>query len=139
MENWIFISSPREYRMKDMLTQNGFVEYLQKNKVCVNDIVYIYSSYPIKRIEFKLIVERTDIPFDEMFDDLQYHLEKNPRRFIKGELFFRLRLLDISDSKDLSLSCLKQHGLNPKASMQSPFRISGELLDYIEAQFNDYQ
>lgn len=48
--------------MSDWLAENDFVEFKQTNKLNVNDIVYLYTTAPIQRIEFKMVVERIDIP-----------------------------------------------------------------------------
>ena len=39
MRHWIFISSTKRFRMHDWLSCNEYVEYIQRNKVEVNDIV----------------------------------------------------------------------------------------------------
>ena len=119
--------------MAECLSECGFVEYLQRNKVCVNDIVYLYSTAPIKRIEYKMIVERTDIPFKEMYDDSRFNLDANPRTPADGDLYFRLRFLKAANTPKLSLDELRKHGLN--SSMQGPLKVNGELLEYIESQF----
>lgn len=36
------------------------------------DIIYIYSTRPLSRIEFKCIVERTDIEFQDITDDKEF-------------------------------------------------------------------
>ena len=55
--------------MHDWLNDNDFVEYEQRNKVEANDIVYLYSTAPIQCIEYKMIVEKINIPIDEIIDD----------------------------------------------------------------------
>ena len=37
MRHWIFISSPKQFRMDDWLSCNEYVEFVQRNKVQVND------------------------------------------------------------------------------------------------------
>ncbi len=133
MANWIFIANPNHFRMDKCLLECGFVEYIQRNKVCVNDIVYLYSTSPIKRVEYKMIVERTDIPLKEAYDDWRFSLKANPRRHGDSALFFRLRLIKSVTTPKLGLDELRKHGLI--SSMQGPFKIEGELLDYIESQF----
>lgn len=134
MTHWVFISSTKRFRMNDWLENNDCVEYLQRNRLQVNDIVYLYTTAPVKRIEYKMIVERIDVPFQEIIDDSEYSLHSvSSRQFSKNDLFVRLRLLKKTDSLNLHLDCLRNHGLN--ASMQSAFKVSGELVDYIEEQF----
>ena len=69
MKHWIFISSPKQFRMDDWLSCNDYVEFVQRNKVEVNDIVYLYTTAPVQRIEYKMIVDRINVPYSEMIDD----------------------------------------------------------------------
>ena len=133
MANWIFISNPKHFDMARCLSECGFVEYNQRNKVCVNDIVFLYSTAPIKRIEYKMIVERTDIPREEFYDDRRFSLSANPRSFCESKSCFRLRLLKAISTPTLALNKLREHGLT--SSMQGPMKVDGQLLDYIESQF----
>ena len=93
MKHWIFISSTKRFKMHDWLDDNDFVEYVQRNKVEVNDIVYLYSAAPIQCIEYKMIVEKINIPIDEIVDDSAYSLESNPRILNKETLHVRLKLI----------------------------------------------
>ena len=63
MTNWIFISNPNRFRMDDWLRVNQFIEFVQNNNVQVNDIVYLYTTSPVQRIEYKLIVDKINIPY----------------------------------------------------------------------------
>ncbi len=134
MQHWIFISSTKCFRMNDWLDANDFVEYVQHNKVNVNDIVYLYTTAPICRIEYKMIVERINIPLNKIVDDSAYNIrtkEQNAKR-IMNDRFIRLRLLKKVDNPKLHLEYLRSFGL--KSSMQSNLKVSGELLRYIEEQ-----
>lgn len=133
MNNWIFIASTKRFRMNDWLASHDVVEFYQRNKVCVNDIVYIYSTAPVSRIEYKMIVEKINIPLNETIDDSAYSLRENPLKYDKDAKFVRLRLLCKTSNPNLHIECLRNYGL--KSSMQSNLRVSGELLDYIEEQF----
>ena len=66
--SWIFIASLKQFRIHDFIRDYGFVEYLQKNKVQVGDTVYLYVTAPYKRVEYKMVVERTDISSHDAFD-----------------------------------------------------------------------
>ena len=72
MTYWIFISSTKQFRMHDWLASNEYVEYVQRNKVQVNDIVYLYTTAPVQRIEYKMVVDRINVPLDEIIDDSAY-------------------------------------------------------------------
>ena len=131
MQHWIFISSTKRFRMSDWLAENDVVEYEQRNKICVNDIVYLYTTAPVQRIEFKMIVEKIDIPWEGTIDDSRFSLLTSTNRYVQKSV--RLRLLEKADTPLLHLTELRKYGL--KSSMQSHFKISGELLDYIESFF----
>ena len=133
MKHWIFISSTKRFRMHDWLNENDFVEYEQRNKVEVNDIVYLYSTAPIQCIEYKMIVEKINIPIDEIIDDSAYSLESNPRILNKDTLHVRLKLIKKVETPLLHLNFLREYGLH--SCMQSALTISGKLLDYIESKF----
>lgn len=134
MVHWIFISSVNRFRMSDWLKVNECVDFVQRNNVQVGDIVYLYITAPIKRIEYKMIVEKINIPYDEMIDDSEYSLiTTNERQVGKTKMYLRLRLLKQVSTSNLHLDNLRMYGL--ESSMQAPFRINGELLDYIESQF----
>ena len=132
MRHWIFISSPKRFRMDDWLRSNEYVEYVQRNKVEVNDIVYIYTTAPVQRIEYKMVVDRINVSYDEMIDDSAYSL--NPSPIVnKEDLYVRLKLIKKVKTPLLHLNFLREYGL--RSSMQSALTISGDLLEYIETKF----
>lgn len=133
MTNWIFISNPNKFRMDDWLRVNQFIEFVQNNNVQVNDIVYLYTTAPVQRIEYKLIVDKINIPYEFGIDDSEYSLMPGLQDTFKDKLLCRFKLIKRVDDSDLHLSVLREHGL--KSSMQSPFKVSGALLDHIENSF----
>ena len=133
MTNWIFISNPNRFRMDDWLKVNQFLEFVQNNNVQVNDIVYLYTTSPVQRIEYKLIVDKINIPYEFGIDDSEYSLMPGLQDTFKDKLLCRFKLIKRVVDSDLHLSVLREHGL--KSSMQSPFKVSGALLDHIENSF----
>lgn len=135
MRHWIFISSPKQFRMDDWLSCNEYVEFVQRNKVQVNDIVYLYTTAPVQRIEYKMIVDRINVPYDATIDDSAYSLRTEPAevRFDTNTLFVRLKLIKKVETPLLHLNFLREYGL--RSSMQSALTVSGNLLDYIETKF----
>ena len=133
MTNWIFISNPNRFRMDDWLRVNQFIEFVQNNNVQVNDIVYLYTTSPVQRIEYKLIVDKINIPYEFGIDDSEYSLMPGLQDTFKDKLLCRFKLIKRVDDSDLHLSVLREHGL--KSSMQSPFKVAGALLDHIENSF----
>ena len=135
MTNWIFISNPNRFRMDDWLRVNQFIEFVQNNNVQVNDIVYLYTTSPVQRIEYKLIVDKINIPYEYGIDDYDYSLEPESRERNKDKLLCRFRLIKKVEQPLLHLSKLREKGL--RSSMQSPFKVSGALLDHIENCFKN--
>lgn len=134
MTYWIFISSVKRFRMDDWLKVSDCVDFVQRNKVQVGDIVYLYTTAPIKRIEYKMIVERINVPYEDMIDDSKYSLVLNEKEQVdKSKMYVRLRFLKKIDTLNLHLDNLRAYGLI--SSMQAPFKIDGELLDFIDSQF----
>lgn len=134
MRYWIFISSVKRFRMDDWLKESDCVDFVQRNKVQVGDIVYLYTTAPIKRIEYKMIVERVNVPYEEMIDDSKYSLVLSEKEQVdKSKMYVRLRFLKKVDTLNLHLDNLRAYGLI--SSMQAPFKIDGELLDFIDSQF----
>ena len=132
MKHWIFISSPKQFRMDDWLSCNEYVEYVQRNKVEVGDIVYLYTTAPVQRIEYKMVVDRINVPYDEMIDDSAYSL--NPSPIVnKDDLYVRLKLIKKVETPLLHLNFLREYGL--RSCMQSAITVSGNLLEYIETKF----
>ena len=75
MDNWIFISSPKRFRMDDWLKANQFIEFVQNNNVQVGDYIYLYTTAPVQKIEYKLIVDKINIPYEYGIDDYDYERE----------------------------------------------------------------
>lgn len=132
MEHWIFISSTKRFRMDDWLSVSEFVEFTQHNKVCVNDIVYLYTTAPVKRIEYKMIVDKINIPAKEGIDDSAFDIY--PHEPDSVNKLIRLRLLEKVDTPKLHLSVMRNYGL--KSSMQGNIKVSGPLLEYIDSFFS---
>lgn len=78
-----------------------------------------------------MIVEKVYIPPEKQIDDSSYSLRLQP--YSPVEKCVRLRVLEKTTDARLHLSILRQYGL--KSSMQSPFKVSGKLLEYIDSFF----
>ena len=116
--NWIFIASLKQFRIHDFIRDFGFVEYLQKNKVQEGDIVYLYITAPYKRIEYKMVVERTNISSHEAFDDRAYSLLNKTTTLLESDKVVRLKYVDRVQTSDLSYQKLREHGF--ALTMTSP-------------------
>lgn len=134
MTTWIFPYSKSKFRLDDLLSERNTIEWGQrKYKVEVGDIVYLYSSAPDKRITHKLIIEKINLEENECFNDKAFETKEFDKNYKNGAKFFMMRLIKKKNSYKLTYSELKEHGL--KSCMQGPIKIEGELLNYIDKQF----
>lgn len=133
IRNWIFIANPHHFRMHDFIRDYGFVEYRQKNKVQLGDIVYLYMTAPYKRVEYKMVVERMDISSHDAFDDRSYSLINQPTILLETEKVVRLKLIDRVQTDELCYQKLREHGFN--MSMQSNRLLNDVTAEYIDGFF----
>lgn len=131
--NWIFIASLKRFRIHDFIRDYGFVEYLQKNKVQVGDIVYLYVTAPYKRVEYKMVVEKMNISSHDAFDDRAYSLLNKPTTLVESDKVVRLKYVERVQNDDLSFSKLREHGF--KTTMQTNRQLNKETTEYIEGFF----
>ena len=59
MKYWIVPSNNNKFRLSDFLANHGYVDWKQKNKFSVGDIVFMYCTKPESRIRFIMKVEKT--------------------------------------------------------------------------------
>jgi len=134
MGKWIFRANTSRFRIHDFIRDYGFVEYLQTRKVQIGDIVYLYITAPYKRVEYKMIVERTDIPLCKAYDDSAYSLLNPPTSFVDSNVFVRFRkITDRVKNDELCYKKLMEHGFN--YTMQSDRPVNDETAAYIDSFF----
>jgi hypothetical protein len=131
--NWIFIASLQHFRLHDFIRDYGFVEFKQKDKVQIGDIVYLYITAPYKRVEYKMVVERINISSHDAFDDTPYSLIGKQTTPLETDKAVRLKYVDRVQTDDLCFSKLREHGF--KATMQTNRHINKEVVEYIEGFF----
>lgn len=134
MGKWIFRANTSRFRIHDFIRDYGFVEYLQTRKVQIGDIVYLYITAPYKRVEYKMIVERTDIPLCKAYDDSAYSLLNPPTSFVDSNVFVRFRkITDRVKNDELCYKKLMEYGFN--YTMQSDRPVNDETAAYIDSFF----
>jgi len=116
IQYWLIPGDLNRYDHKRSFDKFGFIDWKQHNKFNINDIVYIYSSSKDKRIRYKTIVERIDIPFNKINDDKEFW--KSVEEYEKGkeEKYVRLRLLKEINNPSLRYENLKKIRLYKKCS-----------------------
>ena len=139
MSSWIFRANPGRFRIHDYLRDVGYVEYLQREKVEEGDIIYLYITGKAKRVEYKMVVERANIPFVEAEDDSSYSLRKPIETFLVSDQFVRFKLIDRVENNELCYKKLCEHGFVGKNGRPLPMtsnrRLSDETSSYIEKYF----
>ena len=134
MQKWLVPSNPNVYDADASFKKNGFIDWRQnKNKFEVGDIVYLYCSQTHRKVMFKSIVEKINIPVSEIIEDKEFWVDLNQYNNSKEYKYFRIRLIEKVDSNELSLEYLKQNGL--KAAPQTPIKVNNELGEYLDKYF----
>ena len=134
MQKWIIPSNPNVYDSAASFEKNGFIDWRQnKNKYEPGDIVYLYISRTERKVMFKTIVEKIDIPSSEVTPDKEFWIDLDEYNKEYTDKYCRIRLLEQTDRNELSYDCLKKNGL--KGKIQSSQRLDDSLADYIEKYF----
>lgn len=134
--NWIIPSNSKIFQPAEALKKRGYIDWRQKVKFSVGDIVYIYCTKPFKKIIFKTIVDKININFEDMTDDKEFWIDKQAYEELENCKYSRLRLLQNIDTEKLELDMLMKNGL--KAAPQGPARINEQLNKYISEMIKEY-
>src|SRR5574344_239335 len=133
---WLISANSKIYDHASSFEHYKYIDWRQNNyRFAVNDIVYIYCTSPLSRIQYKTKVEKVDIPFPEIRDDKEYWIDLSEYEKAKSGKYMRLVLVDQVDNVNLSLNVLLDKGL--AAAPQGPKKLDGELLEYINMSFTD--
>ena len=124
---WIIPCNPELYDINTSINTDGFVYWRQNARYSTGDIVYIYVSGRVKRIQYKTTVVDTDIDGTSISDP--YWLDKSQEtiKLIK----VKLKLLKSFAGDDLSFQNLRKNGLN--SSIQGPMKLKGSLSEYVRS------
>lgn len=131
---WIMSANHKYYNHEQAFKDNNYIDWVKRANFNIGDTVYIYTTKPIGRVQYKTQVIKTNMPFEQKTNDEQYHLNDNSNGNHEDEKYNRLELVSICDSELLSLDYLKDAGLS--AAPQRPTRIQDELVEYIESVFD---
>ena len=136
MKEWMISANAEMYDHSSSFDHYGFIDWRQgKAKFEINDVVYIYCTRPISSVQYKCVIEKTNLQLDETRDDKDYWRDKlEYEKSVEG-YFMRLKLIDQISNKKLNLDELKKHGLT--AAPQGPVKIVPELSEYLKINFTD--
>ena len=134
MSTWIVRANSSQFRIHDFICDYGFVEYRHTiKKMQEGDTVYLYITAPFKRVEYKMVVERANIPLSEAFDDRSYSLLNPPRGNNDSDFFIRFKKIARIETDELCYKKLLEHGFT--YTMQSDRPVNEETETYIESIF----
>ncbi|GAA0115359.1 HNH endonuclease [Clostridium senegalense] len=133
--NWIITSNSNIFKTYEAFKKLGYVDWRQKVKLKIGDIVYIYCTRPLKKVIFKTIVDKINMKFEDTVDDREFWVDKEKYIKFKKEQYCRLRLLQNVDTEKLQLNMLIQNGL--KSAPQCAIRINEKLSRYIDESFKE--
>ena len=131
--NWLISSNINIFRCIEAFANRNLIDWRQSANYEVGDIIFIYLTRPLSRVQFKCIVEEINIEYKDIIDDREFWVNKDEYAKTKKGLYSRLRLLETTDGDELTLDKLKKNGL--KAAPQGPIKLKDELLIYIENYF----
>lgn len=133
--NWLISANGTIYDHSASFKKRNYIDWRQSANYEIGDIIYIYSTRPLSKIEFKCIVEKNNMDFEDGTDDREFWIEEKEYKKSQKGFYSRLRLIDTIDSEGLILDKLKENGL--KAAPQGPMRLKGEILSYVESFFEN--
>ena len=133
---WMISANGKMYDHASSFATNGFIDWRQRAKYSVGDLVYIYCTRPFKRVMYKCEVVKHSMPFAECVDDAKFWIDIDEYEKSKDGYYARLKLLEQVDTERLSLDVLKNHGLS--AAPQGPIKIDVALHSYIDSLFDDF-
>ena len=127
---WILSVNPNMFDHIGAFAKRGYIDWRQFYNFSVGDIVYMYCSKQIHRINAVAEVVATNLSKDEVGDFSEFwndgtNQNKNITRY------FKLRPIRFLDDGRLDLHILMEHGLN--AAPQVAYKLNQELSDYIHS------
>jgi len=135
--NWLISANDKLYDHVSAFNKWGYIDWKQnRTKYQVDDIVYIYCTRPYKKVMYKTIVNKINIPFSAATDDEEFWKDKAEYEKSKQGLYVRLKLEQQVNTERLSLVLLQQQGL--KNAPQASMKINVQLANYMDRYFNDF-
>ncbi|MGM9947062.1 hypothetical protein [Floccifex sp.] len=125
---WIMSMNPNVFNHIGCLKKYKKLTTRQFFNFEAGDIVLVYSSSPIQKIEALCIVNQVNLSSCDMYDEFWYDSLKK-RKNQKNERFFQMELIHLVNNELLSFDCLKEHGL--KNAPQGAMKCNHELYEYI--------
>ncbi|MEE1291245.1 MAG: HNH endonuclease [Spirochaetota bacterium] len=133
---WMISANGKMYDHASSFSTYGFIDWRQKAKYEIGDIVFIYCTNPLKKVMYKCEVIKCNMQFSECIDDHDFWFDIKEYEKSQSGFYARLKLIEQTDTENLSLDKLKEHGLI--SAPQGPIKVSKKLENYINNYFNDF-
>jgi len=134
--NWLISANSSMFDHASVFEHFGFIDWKQGNgKFQINDFVYIYSTVPTKKIQYKCRVEKINLTSSDIQRNEEYWIDKTEYQKALTGKYMKLSLVEQIYSSKMSLENLIANGL--KAAPQGSKKLDGNLLEYIERNFSD--
>lgn len=134
MNKWVMSANPNVFNHEKAFQEKGYIDWKQTRKFSVGDIIYVYVTKPISKIQFKAKVVSVYMAEEEIDDYSKYWVKEKPKD-LHDVKYARLILLDEFKDDRFDYSTLKEHGL--VYPPQSPCRVNDILQAYIEKAEDD--
>lgn len=130
MTEWLMSANAKRYDHQRAFAEQGFIYWRQIRNFSKGDVVYIYCTKPIGKIQYLAVVEEVDIPFQKVSSDKKYYA--NPQQMKEGN-YIKLVLKCLYKGEKMDAADLSRFHFIPP---QGPQRISNsELQNYIKTTF----
>lgn len=139
MTFWILPWNKDIFNLPQCLQDFGFVEWRQKNKLAVEDIVFIYCSHPLRQIKYMMRVSKINIPRKDTINDK--YLLGYAYKLLHTDYYARLEPISetYNNNPKLSLDSIRELGVssNFQGGIRVPDNILHYLLDSFDVVFDD--
>lgn len=134
MTFWILPWNKEVYNLPQCLSDFGFVEWRQQNKLAVGDIVFLYCSSPVRQIIYMMQVSKINIPYSDSIND--EYLFNYGYKLKETDLYSRFEMIAKTSSNNLELSYNRLRELGLTSQLQGGIKVPHNLLSHILDNFD---
>ena len=132
---WLVPANPKEYDLASAFSQYDTLDWKRSYHYENGDILFLYVSFGIQKVRYKVEVIEGLVPSSDVMHNKTFWEDKDKFNQSKECNWTRVRLVDVVDTPELSLSKLREHGL--KGNIQGSMKLTGELQDYVMSFFEN--
>lgn len=134
MTYWLLPWDKTVFNLSQCIHDLGFVEWRQKNRLAVGDIVFLYGKTPIRQIVYMMEVSKINIPYAETIND--DYLFNNKEKFKESNFYARFEPIAKASENNVELSYAKLKELGVKSTLQRGIRVPDVVLSHILSHFD---